>query len=288
MTCDVIRDLLPLCADGVASEESRSAVEAHIETCSECRALYEAMHAPVEVQETSKEPDYMEAVRRQKKANRRFILRLYGITLGVILLLVLIWQGKAIFRNRVWTIRETSLTAEQVAGEMPQALLTRAEKDLAKEIFSMPEVQEAFREGSAKEAGIYLSEELYRELLTQIGVDPDSVKHGYADILGRAVILDYYNDEYRCILEFIDSDQTGHADVLRKGTTARVPQEGIQIEIPHDVPIYTAEINAALIRTSDTDITETDELSEELVTTYEKMVQKRDWLYFLKEEWQED
>ena len=39
MTCEVIRDLLPLCADGVASDESRAAVEEHIRTCAACRAL---------------------------------------------------------------------------------------------------------------------------------------------------------------------------------------------------------------------------------------------------------
>ena len=65
MTCDVIRDLMPLCADGVASEESRAAVEAHIRTCEACRALYESMCAPVEAQEPAKEPDYMAAVRQQ-------------------------------------------------------------------------------------------------------------------------------------------------------------------------------------------------------------------------------
>ena len=41
MTCEVIRDLLPLYADGVASQESRALVEEHIRTCDECRALYE-------------------------------------------------------------------------------------------------------------------------------------------------------------------------------------------------------------------------------------------------------
>ena len=87
MTCDVIRDLMPLCADGVASEDSRAAVEAHIRTCEACRTLYESMCAPVEATEV-KEPDYMDAVRQQKKENRRFILRVYGVTVAVLLLLL--------------------------------------------------------------------------------------------------------------------------------------------------------------------------------------------------------
>ena len=101
MTCDVIRDLMPLCADGVASEESRAAVEAHIRTCEACRALYESMCAPVEATEV-KEPDYMDAVRRQKKENRRFILLTYGVTLGVLLLLVVGWKVRDLLRIRAW------------------------------------------------------------------------------------------------------------------------------------------------------------------------------------------
>lgn len=41
--CDVIRDLLPLYADGVCSEESRRAVEAHLAECETCRGLLTAM-----------------------------------------------------------------------------------------------------------------------------------------------------------------------------------------------------------------------------------------------------
>ena len=277
MTCEVIRDLLPLCADGVASQESCAAVEEHIRTCEVCRTLYESMCVPMEVQATE-EADYMAVVRRQRRANRRFLLLVYGFTLGVFLLVLLIWKGDQLLRNRVWRLEDTVLTSEQVAEEMPKALLTREEKDLAKNIFSLPEVQAAILDGSAKEVGVQLPEELYRELMTRAGFDPDSVKHGYADILGNTLVLDWYNEEYRCILEFLDADQSGHADVLRKSVTHRVPTEGIMVEIPHDVPIYTAEINAALIGGAE------NELLEEMDTTYERSVQKRDWLYFLKED----
>ena len=136
MTCEVIRDLLPLCADGVASDESRAAVEEHIRTCAACRALYESMCAPVEAQEAAKEPDYMAAVRRQKKENRRFVLRVYGVTVAVLLLLLVGWKVRDLLRIRAGYLESIPITSEQVAKELPQALLTRAEKELAKEIFS--------------------------------------------------------------------------------------------------------------------------------------------------------
>lgn len=275
MTCEVIRDLLPLCADGVASAESRAAVEEHIQTCGECRALYESMCVPMEAQEAPQEPDYMDAVRRQKKENRRFFLLAYGITLGVLLLLVAGWKLKNIPKVQGWYLDTKPITAEQMAEEMPQALLTRAEKELAKVIFSMPEVQDALANPS-DDSMATLPEELYRELMIQAGFDPDSVKHGYADIMGRTVYLDWYNDEYRCIMEFYDADESGHTDILRKSVTRRVPTGGVMIEIPHEIPIYVVEINAALIRTAE------DEWLEDLDTTYEKLVEKREWLAFLK------
>lgn len=284
MTCEVIRDLLPLCADGVASDESRAAVEEHIRTCAACRALYESMCAPVEAQEPAKEPDYMDAVRQQKKENRRFILLTYGVTLGVLLLLVVGGKVKSLPQIRAWYLESLPITAEQMAEEMPQALLTRAEKELAKEIFSLPEVQDALANPSDDPMAT-LPEELYRELMMQAGFDPDSVKHGYADIMGRTVYLDWYNEEYRCILEFIDSDESGHADILRKVTSKRVPKvdENGFADTSNRAPIYTVEINAASIGLYPEDA-EKNELSESVSTTCEKSVEKRDWLYFLKED----
>lgn len=282
MTCEVIRDLLPLCADGVASDESRAAVEEHIRTCAACRALYESMCAPVEAQEPAKEPDYMDAVRQQKKENRRFILLTYGVTLGVLLLLVVGGKVKSLPQIWAWYLESLPITAEQMAEEMPQALLTRAEKELAKEIFSLPEVQDALANPSDDPMAT-LPEELYRELMIQAGFDPDSVKHGYADIMGRTVYLDWYNEEYRCILEFIDSDESGHADILRKVTSKRVPKvdENGFADTSNRAPIYTVEINVASIGLYPEDA-EKNERSESVSTTCEKSVEKRDWLYFLK------
>lgn len=41
--CDLIRDIMPLYHDEVASEESRKAVEEHMEECSACREYYDIM-----------------------------------------------------------------------------------------------------------------------------------------------------------------------------------------------------------------------------------------------------
>ena len=38
--CEMIRDLLPLYVEGLTSEESSRQIEAHMETCEDCRGRY--------------------------------------------------------------------------------------------------------------------------------------------------------------------------------------------------------------------------------------------------------
>ena len=73
--CALIQDLLPLYRDGVCSDESRKAVEAHLKGCPACQAALAAMGA-----ETPPPPPPGEADERQKAASfesvrRRFRLR---------------------------------------------------------------------------------------------------------------------------------------------------------------------------------------------------------------------
>lgn len=64
--CNIIRDLLPLCADGLASEESAALVEAHVKQCPACRAELARMRAPLE-QPAPEVPNYREALCREKR-----------------------------------------------------------------------------------------------------------------------------------------------------------------------------------------------------------------------------
>ena len=41
ITCDLCMDLMPLVKDGVASEDSVSAVRNHLASCESCRALFD-------------------------------------------------------------------------------------------------------------------------------------------------------------------------------------------------------------------------------------------------------
>lgn len=50
ISCGICRDLIPLVKDGVAGEDSRAAVEAHVAVCETCRAIYESPAAPADGQ----------------------------------------------------------------------------------------------------------------------------------------------------------------------------------------------------------------------------------------------
>ena len=75
--CNVIRDLMPLVLDRVASDESRALVEEHMGSCGKCRKQYEEMKAemPGETRaEYEKEQktivDALKQARRKKRRRR--------------------------------------------------------------------------------------------------------------------------------------------------------------------------------------------------------------------------
>lgn len=69
LTCGVVRDLLPSYVEGLTSEETNRAVEAHLAACAGCTAQKNAMaepEEPVEQEETAKEVDYLKKVKRRR------------------------------------------------------------------------------------------------------------------------------------------------------------------------------------------------------------------------------
>ena len=75
ITCDVIRDLLPLYAEELASADSAAVVREHLETCESCRGAYEGMKKPPVI--VPEEPG-LETVRRGIW-KRRFLTALCAV-----------------------------------------------------------------------------------------------------------------------------------------------------------------------------------------------------------------
>lgn len=84
--CNVVRDLMPLMLDRVASEDSREIVETHIASCEECRKQYDAMKADLpektrtEFEEEQKQfTDALKAVKKKKLRRRIRLIALAAL-----------------------------------------------------------------------------------------------------------------------------------------------------------------------------------------------------------------
>ena len=72
LLCAIVEDLLPAYVEGLTSEETTAAVEAHLASCPACAAKRAAMGteegpSPEEAEETAREVDYLKAVRRRSR-----------------------------------------------------------------------------------------------------------------------------------------------------------------------------------------------------------------------------
>lgn len=73
LSCGVVRDLLPSYVENLLGEESKEAVDRHLETCPECRERKEDMAAPTGTEETAEAAKEVDFLRRVKKGTARKI-----------------------------------------------------------------------------------------------------------------------------------------------------------------------------------------------------------------------
>ncbi len=82
--CEIIRDLLPLYADGVCSAASRNLVEQHIQDCSACAEVLKLISDELPVTETAAEVDGAKAASKAwKKRKLRYVL--LGLLIAAVL-----------------------------------------------------------------------------------------------------------------------------------------------------------------------------------------------------------
>lgn len=75
ITCEVIKDLLPLYVDGVLSEDSRKLVEEHLQSCKECREYYDNLKDDdIEAKQEKAAGDKAALKRIRRKINMRKLL----------------------------------------------------------------------------------------------------------------------------------------------------------------------------------------------------------------------
>ena len=64
ITCNVVKDLLPLYVDDVLSDDSRKVVDEHILACAECTDYYQKMKNPVAADDSAKHSDDKETLKK--------------------------------------------------------------------------------------------------------------------------------------------------------------------------------------------------------------------------------
>lgn len=79
--CDLVADLLPIYIDGKASEASRKFIEEHIKTCQDCRDIYEAMTADMELPKPEK---------RKRKFKIPTLLKIFLGVLGYLFFAIIV------------------------------------------------------------------------------------------------------------------------------------------------------------------------------------------------------
>lgn len=249
--CDVIRDLLPLYADDLASAHSRALIEAHVKECDACRSLMERMCAPMEPEPVDEAQAYARSVRVQKRKNRWLLAFACGLTalvclVGYWLYMEYHFSGK----NSV----VTSTDPEMILSEMPELELTAAEKELAHIIMENPAIQKAL----GMEQPVEIPPEQVRKDMTEIL--PEGASALNIGVIGRFVYIDYTLENRRVILEYADGDQAGGADAIRKSVGVLEPEDN------HVDTLYVAEYVLALDK-----------------TWYEKQSSQHVWFSFLNQ-----
>ena len=94
LDCEVIRDLLPLYAEHIASPASTALVEEHLESCEACREELRQMQMPVPVQPEPQPDAPLKGIRKtlQKKSIRTVAAAVLAVLCAVALVF---WMGTA-------------------------------------------------------------------------------------------------------------------------------------------------------------------------------------------------
>lgn len=141
LTCDIVQDLLPLYEDGVCSEGSRAAVEAHLKECAACRGEQAAAGKLPERELVMDIPvEEKKVIGSFKKVRRRWMLSLIAVLLVVPVLWLSVNQARGAgvcFTNLddIWTARRYVRALaegdfEKTADMMDYAVLYEAVLDV--------------------------------------------------------------------------------------------------------------------------------------------------------------
>ena len=257
MDCEVIRDLLPLYADGQTSPVTNRRIEEHTARCPACKGLMDRMCAPMEPEPVDEEEACLRAIKKQR---RKTILRTVLACLLVVVVCVVGW----------WIYMETHFVGEydktvstdkdKILSEIPMLELTEEELALKDTIFSIPPVAEMYEKTESPMECYEVDIEAAAPYLT--AVVPEEAEYIDIAVTGTRVGIDYCYENRRMMIDYIDGDRDGKVDMIQKFIAAYKPNERWDSNPP--IASYSVDYVVALER-----------------AWYEKTVSKHIWFGFL-------
>lgn len=86
--CDIVRDLMPMCIDGTASEKAREMVNEHVAECPPCDKVYAEMRgeAKLELPVQSAAPEFVTTVKKMRSHRKRrtWLTLLLGVMIAAV------------------------------------------------------------------------------------------------------------------------------------------------------------------------------------------------------------
>lgn len=98
--CEIVQDILPLYVDGACSEASTEMIKEHLETCADCRAIYEQMcsHTNEDILQKEKDGVIARHEKTEKKKSRRRIVFVSVFVASVCLVLCIMLHYFPVYR----------------------------------------------------------------------------------------------------------------------------------------------------------------------------------------------
>ena len=213
--CDVIRDLMPLYAEGLASEATRRVVETHTVCCPGCRRQLEAMCTPLEPDLTEENKNYIRAIREQNEKNIRQTLKGCAV---VLLACLLVWWAYMEINFSGEMIDFTVMEESRILKEEPRLALSEEEKLIGEALLGMESIQALMETGEVQTISFAEVEPEIRKW-TPINVEFDDI-----GVFKVCVYYSYRAGDTRESLSFGDSDGDGVAGMIVKTVaTAKKP-----------------------------------------------------------------
>ncbi|MDE6594473.1 MAG: zf-HC2 domain-containing protein, partial [Oscillospiraceae bacterium] len=187
VTCNIIEDLLPLYADGICSEDTKTIIEHHIAVCPECREKLEAMTAKLEKNEKKAKID------NPFKKVRNHYIRLVAVTLLVCAVIIAplggVWylSTNAYFgKGYTWSSLSMDIKLHNIANLLKRGkyrkFLDEIELYYDREQYT-PEEVSMYKDMFAEDMENYFSQYRIRTILT-------GVEGGECDDGGLTIVVD--------------------------------------------------------------------------------------------------